>query len=317
MISSPQAKSADFRELESYLQERRRWVDAALDRYLPSESQTPPQIHKSMRYSVFAGGKRLRPILVIAAAEACGGRASQVMPTACAAEMIHTYSLVHDDLPAMDNDDLRRGRPTNHKMYGEGMAILAGDGLLTRAFEVMALNAGIKSVSPGNVVRAILAMARGAGTQGMVGGQVVDVQMDKGRWRRLANGSRSRSLKMVRYIHEHKTAALITACLEAGALLARGSPRQVSALTRYGRCIGLAFQIKDDVLDLVGDKKKLGKSGSDADNEKMTYPAVDGIERSLETAERLIGEARASLFHLRGRGRILNALADYVLRREH
>jgi geranylgeranyl diphosphate synthase type II len=303
--------------LKAYLVFRSRIADEALDRYLPAKSQRPSLIHESMRYSVFAGGKRLRPILVMAGAEICGGKASWVMPTACAVEMIHTYSLIHDDLPAMDNDDLRRGRPTNHKVYGDGMAILAGDGLLTRAFEVAGMNADVRPVRPENVVRAIRIVARGAGSQGMVGGQVVDTQMDKGRWHAFVNGDRSKSGKIIRTIHERKTAALITACLEAGAVLANGTPKQVMALARYGRNIGVAFQVRDDVLDLIGDKKKLGKSGSDADNEKMTYPAIYGIEESIKTAERLVQEAKRNLAPFGARGKILSALADYILAREN
>jgi geranylgeranyl diphosphate synthase type II len=314
LASTPIASRAA--SLKEYLVSRSQMADKALERYLPSKSQPPSLIHEAMRYSIFAGGKRLRPILVMAAAETCGGKPSWVMPTACAVEMIHTYSLIHDDLPAMDNDDLRRGRPTSHKVYGEGMAILAGDALLTQAFEVMGMNAAVAPVRSENVVRAIQAVARGAGSQGMVGGQVVDTQMDKGRWLAFVDGDKSKSGKTIRYIHEHKTASLIIACLEAGAILANGTPKQVKALARYGLGIGLAFQVRDDVLDIIGDKKKLGKSGSDADNKKMTYPAIFGIDESLKTADRLVRDAKDSVAVFGAKGKILSDLADYILNRE-
>jgi len=313
-----ESKTTDsFKKLKSYFESRRKLVEKSLEKYLLKTSEPPKEIHESMRYSVLAGGKRLRPILVIAASETCGGKAEWVMPTACAAEMIHTYSLVHDDLPAMDNDSLRRGRPTNHIVYGEAMAILAGDGLLTRAFEIAATNAFVKPVTPLQSIHAVIALAQGAGTQGMVGGQVADVQVDKGRWHQLTNGDRSKSIKILRYIHEHKTAALIVSCLKAGAILAGGALAQISALARYGHCIGLAFQIRDDVLDVVGDKKKLGKSGSDASNQKLTFPAIYGIEESLETAQRLVNDAKRCLALFKEKGQILQALADYILKREN
>lgn len=268
-------------------------------------------IHEAMRYSVMAGGKRLRPILVMAAAEACGGKAASVTPTACALEMIHTYSLIHDDLPAMDDDDLRRGRPTNHKVFGEDIAILAGDALLTYAFQVIGQNARVRGVKPAAVAAVVRLVAQGSGTAGMVGGQVADIKADKGRWKKL------NAKALLNFIHLNKTAALIRTSLLAGATLAEGSLQQQRALDTYGKCVGLAFQIQDDILDIVGDKKKLGKHGSDAKNQKLTYPVLYGLDASKRQAEKLLAEAHASLRIFGKKGRMLHALADFVLNRDH
>lgn len=296
--------------LPAYLQRQRRSVDRALHRFLLPATRRPPVIHQAMRYSVFAGGKRLRPILVIAAAEACGGSPGQVMPTACALELLHTYSLIHDDLPAMDNDDLRRGRPTNHRVFGEGIAILAGDALLTLAFQMIAENATIHGVNPAVIPQVLQVVAHGAGTLGMIGGQVLDLEMAQRRWQQ-ANPRAA-----LRYIHQHKTAALIQASLLAGALLAGASAREQRAVEVYGDRIGVAFQIVDDILDLVGDKQKLGKRGSDQANQKLTYPEVYGMGPSRRHAEQLIRGAQAALHPLGARGTMLNALAEFVLHRD-
>ncbi len=302
--------------LKEYLQKNTHLVEAAMNRWLPAEAKPPSVIHKSMRYSMNAGGKRLRPALVIAAAEACGGTAAQVLPTACALEMIHTYSLIHDDLPAMDDDDLRRGRPTNHKVFGDAIAILAGDALLTHAFRLAADNARIKGVKPAAVVKAIALLSDGAGTAGMVGGQVADIISEDGQWRKKGRLFTSPK-KILEFIHLNKTAALIRTSLTAGATLANGSARQIAALDAYGRWIGLAFQVADDVLDRVGDKKKLGKRGSDRDNDKLTYPALYGLGESVKIGRRMIAAAHRSLKPFGNRVQVLHDLADYIVERDH
>lgn len=270
-----------------------------------------------MNYSVMAGGKRLRPILVLAAIEICGGKADHALPTACAMELIHTYSLVHDDLPAMDDDDLRRGRPTNHKVFGEDMAILTGDALLTAAFELMTRNARLPGVKAANVVEAMRVVSAGAGAKGMVGGQVADIKADRGRWKKLKGSGFSSPDKLLKFIHLNKTAALIRASLLAGAALGGGTAAQKKALDRYGRSIGLAFQIQDDVLDKVGDKKKLGKKGSDAKNKKLTFVTLYGLRAAQKKAKVLVRSAHQSLKPFGRKAEFLHALADYVLNRDH
>ncbi|MEK7383640.1 MAG: polyprenyl synthetase family protein, partial [Elusimicrobiota bacterium] len=249
-------------------------VDAALDKLLAPTPDLPESLRKAMRYSLFAGGKRLRPTLVLAAAECCGLPPRKALKTAAALEMIHTYSLIHDDLPAMDNDDLRRGKPTNHKVFGEALAILAGDGLLTKAFEAAADNAADLKLPGKATVELIRLIALGAGGEGMVGGQVADLAAE-GLGRALATADRAlrrgnaastrrrNAARILEAVHRRKTGALIVASLDAGALLANASTARHRALRAFGECIGLAFQIADDVLDVVGDKKKLGKLGSD------------------------------------------------------
>src|SRR5437867_3034428 len=238
-----------------------------------------------MRYSVMAGGKRLRPILVIAGCEAVGGQAEHVMPTACALELIHTYSLIHDDLPAMDDDDYRRGRLTNHKVFGDAMAILAGDALLTLAFRLIASN--VDAAADARVIADVVAeVAEAAGTDGMVGGQVVDIESE----------GKTVSADTLDYIHTHKTAALIRASLCAGAVIAGAAPAQLTAITACGEALGLAFQIVDDILDVEGNSEELGKTaGKDAQQQKATYPAFHGIEASREKARALIADAKKAL----------------------
>lgn len=264
-----------------------------------------------MRYSVFAGGKRLRPILVIAGAETCNLNGRKVLPTACALEMIHTYSLIHDDLPAMDDDDLRRGRLTNHKIFGEGIAILAGDALLTYAFNLVAKNGRMlnSGTSASDVVDVI---AEGAGFKGMVGGQVIDVEMGEGRWMKKRRPGQIRILKT---IHENKTAALIRSSIMAGAFWARAKKNELYHLSQYGKKIGLAFQIADDILDIIGNKKLLGKKGSDRSNNKLTYPAIFGLERSKEKANHLVNDAKKHLDVFGKRAHILKDLASYIVER--
>ncbi len=289
-------------DLETWMKARRALVEEALDRALPPEDAPPPTVHRAMRYSVLAGGKRLRPLLVIAGAEAVGGEAALVMPTACALELIHTYSLIHDDLPAMDDDDYRRGRLTNHKVFGDAMAILAGDALLTFAFRLVADNAAL--VRDPRVIRAVVAtVADAAGTDGMVGGQVVDIESE----------GKTISAEMLDYIHTHKTAALIRASLVVGAMLAGGRPDAVGAIRGAGESLGLAFQIVDDILDVEGNLAELGKTaGSDERKKKVTYPAYHGLGASRAKAQALIEDAKRALTPLGTAAEPIRALADFV-----
>lgn len=292
-------------DLKPYLIARRKEVDRALDRLLPKKSTPPATIHKAMRYSLFAGGKRLRPILCLAATEACGGKINHALPLACALECIHTYSLVHDDLPSMDNDDLRRGRPTCHKVFGDGIAILAGDALLTIAFQIATHAKGTERYDLRAILREI---AVAAGSQKLIAGQVADLE---------AEGHRITRAQL-RYIHEHKTAALLTTSVRLGAMTANASPKQLSALTAFGRALGLAFQVIDDILDVTQTSEQLGKSaGKDVAAQKATYPAVIGLEKSRIEARRLTMEAHRVLKSLGRRAVVLRALADYLLQREY
>jgi geranylgeranyl diphosphate synthase, type II len=291
-------------DLKAYLESRRALVEAALDRVLPPETAAPPRIHEAMRYSVLAPGKRLRPILVIAGAEAVGGRAEDVLDTACALELIHAYSLIHDDLPAMDDDDYRRGRLTNHKVFGEAMAILAGDALLTLAFRLIAHNAA--RVAPAVVGLVVAEVADAAGTDGMVGGQVVDIESEG----KVISG------EMLDYIHLHKTAALIRVALRVGAVLAGGREEVVDAISRAGGALGLAFQIVDDILDVEGNLAELGKTaGSDERKQKATYPSLHGLPASKARARDLIEETKRLLTPLGPAAEPIRALADFVLER--
>jgi geranylgeranyl diphosphate synthase type II len=293
-------------DLEGYLAERRRAVDEALQRALPPAAAYPPTIHEAMRYSVFAGGKRLRPILVIAGAEAVGGQMADVMPTACCFELIHTYSLVHDDLPAMDDDDYRRGRLTSHKVFGEGIAVLAGDALLTHALGLVAANFGLGKAPPEAFPRVLAEITAAAGTDGMIGGQVVDVQSE----------GRQVSAETLEYIHTRKTAALIRGAVRVGALLAGAGEEALAALGRYGERMGLAFQIVDDVLDVEGTLETLGKTaGSDLRKQKITYPGLHGLAASKARAAALTAEARGALAPLGPPAEPLHALAEFVLSR--
>jgi geranylgeranyl diphosphate synthase, type II len=292
-------------DIGAYMKERADAVDAALERLLPAETLRPETLHKAMRYSVFAGGKRLRPVLVIAGAEAVGGTAELVMPTACAMELIHTYSLVHDDLPAMDNDDFRRGVPTNHKVFGEAMAILAGDALLTLAFRLVADNAA--TANPAALREVVTDIADAAGHRGMVAGQVADLE---------AEGRRV-GADMVDYIHAHKTGALIRASLRVGALLSGADDAQMRGLSVVGSNLGLAFQIVDDILDVVGSSEELGKTaGKDQIQQKATYPAIHGIEASRARAAFLIRDAEDALRRLGPRAEPIRALGRFILERK-
>ena len=258
-----------------------------------------------MRYSLLAGGKRLRPILCLAACELVGGDASKAMPTAVALEMIHTMSLIHDDLPAMDNDDLRRGRPTNHKVYGDAMAILAGDALLSRAFEMVAVRSA--DVAAERLVKVVGELALVSGAPGLVGGQVVDLECE----------GKQVDLETLEYIHLHKTAALLRACVVTGALIGGASDAQVQAMRTYANGIGLAFQIVDDILDVTASSEVLGKTaGKDLLADKTTYPKLLGLESSRTRALELVGEAKAALQPWKNRAQPLLALADYVASRD-
>jgi geranylgeranyl diphosphate synthase type II len=292
-------------DLKAYLISRVAQVDEALERVLPPDTVPPPSLHRAMRYSVQAGGKRLRPVLVIAGAEAVGGTAEQVMETACALELIHTYSLIHDDLPAMDNDDYRRGRLTNHKVFGEAIAILAGDALLTLAFKLIALN-GARTGEARVIASLVTDIADAAGTDGMVGGQVVDIESE----------GKTVSAETLDYIHTHKTAALIRASLCAGALIAGATPAQRAAISTCGDALGLAFQIVDDILDVEGSTEELGKTaGKDAQQQKATYPAFHGLEASRAKARLLIDQAKRALDPLGARAEPIRALADFIFER--
>lgn len=296
-------------DLKVYLKEKIALVDAALEQYLPREEERPQSIHKAMRYSIFAGGKRVRPVLMLAACEAVGGQIDKAMPSACAMEMIHTYSLIHDDLPAMDDDDFRRGRPTNHKVFGEAIAILAGDGLLTEAFKLMSDPRFAVGIDPAARLGVIHEIATCAGTYGMVGGQVVDMESE---------GKPDMDLPTVQYIHTHKTGALIKASVVAGALLGGADDKQLAAILRYGEAAGLAFQIADDILDIEGTTEEIGKdAGSDEARGKATYPAVMGLAAAKQEAQAMMDEAMLALEPLGAAAEPLRAIARYIVERKN
>ena len=290
--------------LDRFLTSRTEAVNRALDRFLPTEKTKPVTIHKAMRYSLFAGGKRMRPAVLLAAAEACGGRAADALPLACAVECIHTYSLIHDDLPAMDNDDYRRGKLTNHKVFGEGIAVLAGDALLTQAFEIAAQARGWPRYSHADLV---LELARASGSLQLVGGQVADLEGE----------NKKLSVAELRYIHERKTSALLCCSVRLGGMSANCTPAQLQALTDFGYHVGLAFQVIDDILDVTQTSEQLGKTaGKDVAVNKATYPSIVGLAKSRKIAAELTAKAFAALDVFRGRAAALEALAEYLLKRE-
>jgi geranylgeranyl diphosphate synthase type II len=292
-------------DFSHYWSARQKEVDAALNRYLPSATTKPKTIHQAMRYSIFAGGKRLRPVICLATAEVISGRHADAVPLACAVECIHTYSLVHDDLPAMDNDDFRRGKPTSHKVYGEGIAILAGDALLTIAFEIAASCRAWPRYSHADVIHEV---AVAAGSQRLVAGQVADLQ---GEGKKITPAE-------LRYIHENKTAALIASSIRLGAMSANATPKQLAGLTEFGQSLGLAFQVIDDILDVTQTTEKLGKSaGKDIAAQKATYPALLGLDKARQEADRLTARARAALKPFGKAAAPLEAIADYLLKREN
>lgn len=294
-------------EFKTVLKERAIYIEELLNKYMPKEEGYQKTIMESMNYSLRAGGKRLRPILTLEACKIVGGNEEDAIAFAVAIEMIHTYSLIHDDLPALDNDDLRRGRKTNHIVYGEDMAILAGDALLNYAFEVM-LSSSLGKKNPEKYLRAINEIAKSSGIYGMIGGQVVDVQSE----------DEQIPKEKLDYIHNNKTAAIIIGCMRAGAIIGDANEEQIDEITKYAKNIGLSFQIVDDILDIVGDEAKLGKKvGSDIDNNKSTYPSLLGLEKSKEIANELISEAKKSIEKLSENVEFLNGLADYIIAREY
>jgi len=289
--------------VDSYLEGRTKIINSALNKYLPPVNTKPTTIHKAMRYSLFSGGKRLRRVLCLAAAEACGGSINNAMPLACAVECIHTYSLIHDDLPAMDNDDYRRGRLTNHKIFGEGIAILAGDALLTIAFEIASKYRPTPRYPTATIIKDI---AEAAGSKKLIAGKVCDIQ---------AEGKKV-SASHLQYIHECKTAALLQCALRLGGMSANCSPKQLKALTSFGYYIGLAFQVIDDILDVTQTSEALGKTaGKDEKSGKATYPSILGLEKSYKTAEKLTASAFESIEPFKNKGYFLRILAKYLLKR--
>jgi geranylgeranyl diphosphate synthase type II len=293
--------------LSDYLKDRKALVDAALDEAMPGEANYPPVIFQAVRYSLLAGGKRLRPILCLAAAEAAGGDYRAVLPVACALEMIHTYSLIHDDLPAMDDDDLRRGRPTSHKVFGEAVAILAGDALLTEAFAQMSAADRMPQIPPDRILRVVHDIARAAGFWGMVGGQVMDIQSE----------TAAADEETLLYIHTRKTGAMIGASVRAGAILVGAQTGEIEALAAYGRHVGLAFQIADDILNVEGDRMALGKgTGSDAVRGKLTFPQLMGLDASRIRMVDLIARALEAIRGFGPNAEPLRAIARYVAERK-
>jgi len=292
--------------IKTYLVSRQKLIERALDRYLPKANAKPATLHRAMRYSLFAGGKRLRPILCLAAAEACRGNVSNVLPLACALECIHTYSLVHDDLPSMDNDDFRRGRPTCHKVFGDGIAVLAGDALLTIAFEIVSRTKPAPRYDISVLLREI---AVAAGSQRLIAGQVADLEAE----------GKNVEHDQLQFIHENKTAAILKSSVRLGAMSANADARKLSAITRFGQRLGLAFQIIDDILDVTQTSEILGKSaGKDVAAKKATYPAVIGLEKSRGEARRLTRHAHNALSVFRSSdAEPLHALANYLLEREY
>jgi len=293
-------------DIEKYLEEKRHLVDRYLEAHLSPIGTSPAVLHESIRYSLLAGGKRIRPILTIAAAEAIGPPPQAMLPVACAFEFIHTYSLIHDDLPAMDNDDFRRGKPTNHKVYGDGMAILAGDGLQTMAFEWCSRADLVNDIEPFVQVQIIAELAIGSGNQGMVGGQVLDIQAE----------NQQVDLTELQNIHAHKTGKLIRASVRAGALLAGANLTQFELLTGYADDIGLAFQIADDVLNVTGTREELGKdANTDAERGKQTYPSFYGLEGAKKLAQECADRAIGRLSSFDDKADPLRGIAQYIVSR--
>ncbi len=296
-------KTKEF-NLKKYLVEKSKLVNKLLVKYLPKDKSV---ISRAMRYSVLAGGKRLRPIFVMLGAESFGLDLKKIEPAICAVEFLHTYSLIHDDLPAMDNDDLRRGKPTSHKKFGESAAILAGDALLTETFNLIAK----ADVPADRIVNAIKMFADFSGYNGMIAGQAEDT-IEAGKWNKK---NVSLCKKKLDYIHTHKTSDLIKASLLLGAILAGAKDKDLKSLKKYGHNIGIAFQIADDILDVYADKKLLGKKGSDSDNDKLTYLRLYGKEQSEKNAKKLINEAKKSVSQFKINKEIYESLADYMIDR--
>ena len=289
--------------IEEYMSRMAGLVNNGLAGLLAAENEYPQSLHKAMHYSLFAGGKRVRPVLVLAACEAVGGRLDDALNTACAFECVHTYSLIHDDLPAIDNDDLRRGRPTCHKVYGEATAILAGDALLTVAFELIA-RSPLKD--RGVLLDVTLELARAAGSTGMIGGQMVDIDSE----------GKDVTFPVLEYIHIHKTGELILASLRSGALIGGAAADELTALDSYGKAVGLAFQIADDILDVEGESAEMGKpTGGDELKGKATYPSLLGLEEARARAGELVENAVNALIGFDSRAEPLRAIANYIVKR--
>ena len=291
-------------DLNSYLKQQKTLVEKALDDSIAIAK--PEKIYEAMRYSLLAGGKRLRPILCLATCDLAGGTVEMAMPTACALEMIHTMSLIHDDLPAMDNDDFRRGKLTNHKVYGDDIAILAGDGLLAYAFEYVATQT--KNVAPENIIRIVACLGRTVGAAGLVGGQVLDLESE---------GKSDITAETLSFIHTHKTGALLEASVVSGAILANASQSDIDRLSKYARDIGLAFQIIDDILDITATDEQLGKTaGKDLEAQKATYPSLWGLNKSRLKARELVDSAIAQLSIYGAKAEPLRAVANYIVTRD-
>lgn len=293
-------------DVKAYLREKKAVVDRALEGYIPKHQGPASLVIDAMRYSLFAGGKRLRPILCLAGAEAVGGARADVLHVACALELIHTYSLIHDDLPLMDDDDVRRGKPANHRVFGEAVALLAGDGLLTEAFRLMGSPEKSPGISPENSLKVIGLIAKAAGYRGMVGGQVVDIESE----------GKEVDFSVVEYIHTRKTGALISASVTSGALIGGGDDGQLKGIETYGKKVGLAFQISDDILDIEGDSETMGKGvGSDGRKEKVTYPSVVGLAESKKKQTELVQSAIDALKPFDERTDPLREIARYIIKR--
>ena len=293
-------------EFKEILKQKIDYVEKLLIDYMPKEEGYQETIMKAMNYSLSAGGKRLRPILTLESCKAVGGDIKDAIPFAMAIEMIHTYSLIHDDLPALDNDDLRRGKPTNHKVFGEAMATLAGDSLLNYAYEIM-LSSSINKENPNKYLKAIYEIAKHAGIYGMIGGQVVDVESE----------NKIIDKDKLDFIHLNKTAAMIVGCMRAGAIIGDASEDDLEKITKYAENFGLSFQIVDVILDIIGDEEKLGKPiGSDIENHKSTYPSLLGLDKSRQIARELIEEGKSSIKDLPSEREFLNQLGDYIISRD-
>ncbi|MCX7642823.1 MAG: polyprenyl synthetase family protein [Armatimonadetes bacterium] len=300
----------EIAELIHRLERCRQKIDAALDEWMPKEDEIPSVLHKAMRYSLFAGGKRLRPFLVLECCRVVGGDEDKALPAACAVEVLHTYTLVHDDLPSMDNDDFRRGKPTCHKVFGEGIAVLCGDALQTFAFELLATKLPERGVPAEVALKCVAVLAKAAGSRWLVGGQALDITEQ-------AQGYSDRSPEKVLLIHERKTAALMQACCVIGGLIGNATEEQLVALNDFGYWLGLAFQITDDILDEIGDPEKLGKSvGKDKQQKKLTYPMVFGLEKSRQMAAEAVERAIEALLIFGNEANTLKALVRFILERQ-
>ncbi len=298
----------DLAQFQQELEKRKHYIDTCLQKYLTSSDAYPPIIHEAMHYAIFNGGKRLRPIMVLEGTKLAGGSQESAVPIACALEMIHSYSLVHDDLPAMDDDELRRGKPTCHIVFGEANAILTGDALLTGAFAVMTESAGIAGVKPDNLIRVIREIAEAAGSQGMIGGQVIDLQSE----------GQDIDYDTLKTLHSLKTGKLFQAALRSGAILSNMNRQGLQSIDKYARSFGLAFQITDDILDVNGNEAVIGKpAGSDAKNAKTTYPGLFGLEKSRQLAEDCVKACIDSLQDFGPEADFLRQLAYFTLERQN